>query len=191
MKRSSIISAKGLQYFTYKNKKTTSFGKMNLLCKIDKRLHDVPRRPVISNCGAPTEKVSEFLDHHYKPVMQEGESYIKDTGDFHNKIKNKCYSTECHFAYCRCDWSLSKHQAGQEALREALDKRKTHKVPTSKLVKMAEFVLKNNYFQFLEKVFQQISRTAIGTKFAPPYTCIFMDQVESKFLQTQKFQPLV
>ena len=56
---------------------------------------------------------------------------------------------------------------------------------------MAEFVLKNNYFQFSDKVYQQISGTAIGTKFAPPYACIFIDQVESKFIQTQKFQPLV
>ena len=56
---------------------------------------------------------------------------------------------------------------------------------------MAGFVLKKNYFQFSDKVYQQISGTAIGTKFAPPYACIFMDQVESKFLQTQKFQPLV
>ena len=56
---------------------------------------------------------------------------------------------------------------------------------------MAEFVLKNNYFQFGDKVYQQISGRAIGTKFATPYACIFMDQVESNFLQTQKFQPLV
>ena len=56
---------------------------------------------------------------------------------------------------------------------------------------MAEFVLKNNYFQFSDKVYQQISKTAIGTKFAPSYACIFMDQLKSKFLQTQKFQPLV
>ena len=48
-----------------------------------------------------------------------------------------------------------------------------------KLVKMAEFVLKNNYFQFSDKVYQKISGTAIGTKFAPPYACIFMNQVES------------
>ena len=38
---------------------------------------------------------------------------------------------------------------------------------------MAEFVLCNNYFQFSE-FFQQISGTAISTKFAPPYTCIYM-----------------
>ena len=38
---------------------------------------------------------------------------------------------------------------------------------------MAEFVLCNNYFEFSE-VFQQISRTTISRKFAPPYTCIYM-----------------
>ena len=80
---------------------------------------------------------------------------------------------------------------GLEALREALNKRKTHKVPTSKLIKMAGFSFKNNYFQFSDKVYQQISGTAISTKFAPPYACIVMNQVESKFLQTQKFQPLL
>ena len=43
---------------------------------------------------------------------------------------------------------------------------------------MTVFVLKNNYFEFDRGVFQQISGTAIGTKFAPPYECIFMDQHE-------------
>ena len=56
--------------------------------KIHKRLFDVPERPVFSNCGTPTEKVSVFLDHNLKAVMQEGQSYIKDTGNFLNKIKN-------------------------------------------------------------------------------------------------------
>ena len=49
---------------------------------------------------------------------------------------------------------------------------------------MAKFVLKNNYFEFNGKVKQQISGTAIGTKFVPPYVCIFMDEVETSFLET-------
>ena len=32
------------------------------------RLYKVPERPVISNCGTPTENVSEFLDNHLKPT---------------------------------------------------------------------------------------------------------------------------
>ena len=47
---------------------------MYLFPKIHKRLFDVPGRPMISNCGTPTEKVSEFLDNHLKPVMQEEKS---------------------------------------------------------------------------------------------------------------------
>ena len=56
---------------------------------------------------------------------------------------------------------------------------------------MAEFVLKNNYFKFNGKVKQQISGTAIGTKFAPTYACVFMDQVEIDFLRAQENVPFV
>ena len=61
---------------------------------------------------------------------------------------------------------------------------------TDDLVKMVEFVLKNNYFQFNDKAQQQISGTAIGTKFAPTYACVFMDQVETDFLRAQEKAPL-
>ena len=56
---------------------------------------------------------------------------------------------------------------------------------------MVKFVLKNNYFEFNSKVKQQISGTAIGTKFAPPYTCVFMDEEETSFFETQEMKPLV
>ena len=56
---------------------------------------------------------------------------------------------------------------------------------------MAEFALKSNYFEFNGKVNKKISGTAIGTKFAPPYSCIFLDQAETEFLETQKHKPLV
>ena len=56
---------------------------------------------------------------------------------------------------------------------------------------MAQFVLKNNLFEFNNDFFQQVSGTAIGTKFAPPYACIFMGQIETKFLRTQSHQPMV
>ena len=37
----------------------------------------------------------------------------------------------------------------------------------------------------------KIYGTAISTKFAPRYVCIFMDEVESEFLETQSLQPLI
>ena len=76
------ISYKEMKYFTYEYKKACSLGKLFLLPKIHKRLFNVPGRPVISNRGTPTEKVSEFLDHHLKPVMQKELSYIRDSQHF-------------------------------------------------------------------------------------------------------------
>ena len=51
-------------------------------------------------------------------------------------------------------------------------------------MKMVEFVLKNNYFEFNSIVKHQISGTAIVTKFSPPYACIFMDYIEREFIKS-------
>ena len=83
------------------------------------------------------------------------------------------------------------HQAGLKALKEALEKRDIKKIPTEDLVKMAEFVLNNNIFEFNSKAYRQKSGTAIGIKFTPPYACIYMGEVEQKFLKTQSKKPLI
>ena len=46
-------------------------------------------------------------------------------------------------------------------------------VPTKELIKMADLVLKNNFFKFNGELKKQISGTAIGTKFTPSYVCIY------------------
>ena len=56
---------------------------------------------------------------------------------------------------------------------------------------MAEFVLKNNYFEFDSNVKHQISGKAIGTKFAPPYACIYMDYMENQFPKDEQIQPWI
>ena len=172
------------------HKKATNLGKMYLLPKIHKRLYDVPGRPVISNCGTPTEKASEFLDNQLKEVMQNGWSYIKDSNDFKH-LKNIPDNALLVTSDVVGLYPSIPHEAGLRALKEVLDRREEKKISTEDLVKMAEFVLKNNYFEFNGQVKHQISGTAIGTKFAPTYACIFIDEVETNFLETQEFQPLV
>ena len=88
------VTEKELKYFTVDFKKATSLGELYLLPKIHKCLSEVPGRPVISNCGTPTEEVSEFLDSKLKSVMQEGWSYIKDSGGFIKKLKNIGHFTQ-------------------------------------------------------------------------------------------------
>ena len=82
------------------------------------------------------------------------------------------------------------HNAGLEALKTVLDKRENHSIPTEKLVKMAEFVLKNIFFEFNGLGKEQISGKTIGTKYAQSYACIFMDEFETKFIESQRNKPL-
>ena len=53
---------------------------------------------------------------------------------------------------------------------------------TNTLVELADIVLKNNYSQFLDKTFKQKQGTAIGTKFAPPYSILFIADLKQRLL---------
>ena len=70
LERRNIIQEKEKNYFKFNSKEATSVGKFYLLPKIHKSLSKVPGPPVISNCWMPTEKITEFLDHHLKPLMR-------------------------------------------------------------------------------------------------------------------------
>ena len=83
------------------------------------------------------------------------------------------------------------HKASFEALRRRLNKRENFEIPDEGIVQMADFVLKNIFFEFNREVKRQKSGTAIGTKFAAPYTCIFMDEAETEFLKSQELQPFL
>ena len=81
------ITEKHFEYFT----KVTNLGKMYLLPKIHKRLCDVPGRPVILNCGIPTEKALEFLDNQLKEVMQNSIDFTKKIKHLKNIPGNAIY----------------------------------------------------------------------------------------------------
>ena len=59
------------------------------------------------------------------------------------------------------------HSEGLEILKKQYENDPIKKVSAEDISKMADFVLKNNLFEFDSKFYQQISGTAIETKFAP------------------------
>ena len=98
--------------------------------------------------------------------MQEGWSYIKDSGNFIKKLKNIDHVPQGAIMVTADVAGLHPsipHAAGLEVLRKALDNRENKKISTDELTKMAEFVLKNNYFQFNGKFKKQV----LGLLLAP------------------------
>ena len=149
LERRNIIQEKEKNYFKFNFKKATNVGKFYLLPKIHKSLSKVPGRPVTSNCGMSTEKISKFLDHHLQSLIKQGESYIKDTGDFLEKLKRVEEIPEGAILVTVDVAGLYPsipHGGGLEFLRKQYDKFKDKIVPTKDIIKMADFVLKNNLF---------------------------------------------
>ena len=185
------ISSETLNYFLVNNPK---LGRFYLLPKIHKRLHDVPGRPVISNCGYFTENTSAFLDHHLQSIARQVKSFVKDTNDFLKKLRDfppLSYDS----ILCTIDvvglYPNIRHEEGLAALRKALETREDKNISTDRLVDLAECVLKNNIFQHNERQFRQKQGTAIGTKMAPPYAIIFMAELEEMLLSSYVRKPLV
>ena len=168
------LSQNTLNYFLVKDPK---FARFYLLPKVHKRLHDVPGRPVISNCGFYTENISSFLDFHLEPLAQNVKSYIKDTNHFLRKIKELGQLPEGTILFTIDVVGLYPnipHDEGLAFLKDFLDSRFDKQFTTDTLIELAELVLKNKIFEFSHKTYKQIRGTAIGTKFAPPYAILFM-----------------
>ena len=88
--------------------------------------------------------------------MQDSWSYIKDSGNFHKKIKSTGKIPEGAILVTadviRLYPSIS-HEAGLEALRKRLSERDSPKVLTdTNMIQIADFVLKNNFFEFNSEV---------------------------------------
>ena len=151
LQRKGAIPEKEIKYFLYDCKNGTNIRKLNFLPKIHKELFDLLGRPIISNCGTPTEKASEFLDHRFKTIMQSSWSYIKDSGDFLKKIKQIKNLPE-NFILVNADvvglYPSIPLELDLKALEEAQEKRESKQISTDNLINLAKFVLQNNYFEF-------------------------------------------
>ena len=71
----------------YLEVKKPQLGRFCLLSKIHKQTMNVPGRPVISNNGTATERISSFLDFHLKNVIPTIPHILEDTRDFLHRIE--------------------------------------------------------------------------------------------------------
>ena len=70
------------------------------------------------------------------------------------------------------------HDEGLSANRKRLNERDKEDVSTGTLVELVELVLKNNIFNSSQKISKERRGTAIGEKFAPHYSFLFMAELE-------------
>lgn len=132
--------------------KPTRKPTLYLLPKIHKP--DVPGRPIISGCGGPTVRLSEYNDFYLKPLMNNIDSYVKDSTDFLKRIfkLNNNISTENIILVTIDVKSLYTNIPSDEGISASINLlQKYSTYPNTNLDVIhdtLELVLKNNYFEF-------------------------------------------
>ena len=87
--------------------------------------------------------------------MLRGWSCIRDSGHFIDKMKRIGKVPEGSFLVTTDVASLYRsipHKEGILALKSKLEEQTSSKIPTNDLVKLAEFVVKNNFFAFNNEI---------------------------------------
>ena len=152
-----------------------------LLPKIHKKNN--PGRPVVASTNCHTTKISKYVDHYIQPLAQKVRSYIRDTTDLLNKIKNIGRIPENALLVTldvRSLYTNICHEEGLLALKNALNKRANKEPATDALLTMMRHVLTLNCFTFNGKSYLQTRGCAMGTVAAPSYAVIYMGEFEEK-----------
>ena len=161
-----------------------------------KKIHKTPMgiRPIVSSCDCPTENISQFLDYWLQPIMRNLPSFLKDTSQLINELRQ--LSVEPNTILVTIDvkslYTCIPHLEGIQACIEALQKAKESnpsQPDTAVLGCLLEIVLKNNVFEFDGTFYKQLQGTAMGTKLAPAYANIFMGNLEHNILSHAPKKP--
>ena len=153
-----------------------------------------PGRPIVSSNAHPTERISQFVDFHLKPLVQKTQSFIKDTTHFLNKLEQLGQLPDNTFLVTLDVSSLYTnipHNQGIDACRHFVDTRirNPSTISTETLCDLIRMILTMNNFTFNDKNYLQIHGTAMGTRMAPSYAKLFLAKFETDAISRAPYQP--
>ena len=191
MPRDKIIDDNTKRFLVQSNPKP---GRFYILPKIHKTGN--PGRPIVSSNSHPSERISQFVDHHLKPLVHTTHSFIKDTSHFLNKLEHLGQLPENAFLVTLDVSSLYTnipHNEGIDACRHFLNTRDRYASPisTETLCDLIRMILTMNNFSFNDKHYLQTHGTAMGTRMAPSYANLFLAKFETDALSRAPFQPFI
>ena len=194
----NIISGSDAKIMEPNGKPAKLYGNPKMHKKIKENRKIPPCRPIISNSGSNLEKASEFIDIHSKHLVKKLESFVEDTPDLLRILqgenqrgpqKTNSFPVTIDVTSLYTNIPKNGQDGGIQAFKNALNRRSMDLkdiVPTEFLIQMLGLVLDGNIFEFNGDLWQQKIGTAMGSRVAPTYACLFMGDLENKLLQAWK-----
>ena len=150
-------------------------------------------RPIVSDCGSESYRVSKFIDSYIRPISIKHPAYIKDTYDFIEKIRDQKIPADAVLVTCDVTSLYTNMDIDRtiSVARAALDSYSNDKNLNKYLIELLSITLKNNDFSFNDEYFLQTCGTAMGKTYAPGLADLYMQEFDFQACQHFKIKPLL
>ena len=137
-------------------------------------------RPIVSDCGSESYRVSQYIDSFIRPISTRHPSYIKDTYDFVSKVRNQRIPSNAFLVTGDVTALYTNMHIDRtiEVVRQALIKHPVCGRPDDHIIKLLEITLRNNDFVFDKEFFLQICGTAMGKTYAPGLADLYLEKFD-------------
>lgn len=152
-----------------------------------------PGRPVVSDINSESYRVSDYVDSFLKPLACKHPSYIKNSYDFIEKIKN-CSINQNTYLVTGDVTSLytnMKHDIMLSSITKIFNKYPDLNRPDNYLLKLLELMIKNNDFEFNSETYLQIVGCPQGKIIGPSAANIYMIDFDKAAMLDFKIKPSV
>ena len=152
-----------------------------------------PLRGIVSGCGAPTERLSSFVDHHLQEGMTKIDSFLQDTKHTLQVIEELNEKVEQGDINLEGVALVSLDVENIGASKEFLENRPTQTsedgdnfVSSQSLLSALDLCLRSNYFKFNQKIYKQTRGVGTGIKLAPTYACLGLGKYEEILFESDQ-----
>ena len=194
----SIKAEGGINETTYKKLYLTGAGspKFYGLPKIHKT--GTPLRPIVSSIGGGvTYSTSKELSRILSPLVGKSPHHIHNNQEFIQHLKGISLGPDdVMVSYdVRALFTSVPVQPALEVIKKLLDEdQNLHKrttMSTKHIMDLLEFCLRSTYFTHKGKFFEQVEGAAMGSPISPIVANLFMENFESRALQSSPNPPLL
>jgi hypothetical protein len=170
------------------NNKSLRIAPFYTLPKVHKTTQlPIPGRPIISSNSTPTYHTSVYLDKELQPVLKLLNTVCTSSRTLMSQLHNFTVPTNSVFL-CADITALYPNipiDIGISTVKEVLtDLNFFTPTKLNFLMKLLEWVLRNNYCTFDNTTYLQLKGTAMGTPVAVTYSNIFLYGLEKRILPT-------
>ena len=150
-------------------------------------------RPIVSDCNSESYRITEYIDYFINPLSKLHPSYLQDTYQFVNKIKNLqvpghtfLFSIDIDSLYTNIETPL-----GLLALQDTFNRHPDPSRPDKEILQLLHLTLTRNDFEFNNRHYLQLCGCAMGRKYSPSYADIYLAHWEEAAFKKLTHKPLL